>query len=428
MIRIKNIYSFILVFALLFTLPMDWFSPTALLFREAGSKPACVILMIISLCELLHLIYIKKGLNFPIKLFNYYLTILYLGTLGFLISILFYKLDFSYYKNPLVQFVGQAGLFVLSFTSLFCLTSFLKRKKISYLFIYLVPIVALVHLVFFNLDLMGVIDFEIIPFSLFRIEGNSMLGRVCGLMSEPSYFGAFAALFGLPLLLMKSYYRLRYRLLGIFLLVAAVFAQAKTMFIVIFFQLIILFIYTKNFNFKKIFIVFGALFVFGLLYLISVGQNINVNENLSAAMRFGSTILGFNVASQGYAITGLGFGQFHFYYNPQFAPNFLLLSDEANYQFQSHAETRASTYNFFIRILVEAGILGFLVCCKSLSFILNKVRYSNDEQSMLGLLFLSGSIGFLMTQDTYFYPPFVMGCSLILSSGKLEKSQRQVLG
>ena len=187
-----------------------------------------------------------------------------------------------------------------------------------------------------------------------------MLGRVCGLMSEPSYFGAFAALFGLPLLLMKSYYRLRYRLLGIFLLVAAVFAQAKTMFIVIFFQLIILFIYTKNFNFKKIFIVFGALFVFGLLYLISVGQNINVNENLSAAMRFGSTILGFNVASQGYAITGLGFGQFHFYYNPQFAPNFLLLSDEANYQFQSHAETRASTYNFFIRILVEAGIVDLV--------------------------------------------------------------------
>jgi hypothetical protein len=65
--------------------------------------------------------------------------------------------------------------------------------------------------------------------SLFRTVGSSTIDRPSGLMSEPAYFGTFAALYGFPLILIRPIGRapLRWIVSGS-LFAMAILIRAKT--------------------------------------------------------------------------------------------------------------------------------------------------------------------------------------------------------
>jgi hypothetical protein len=140
----------------------------------------------------------------------------------------------------------------------------------------------------------------------------------------------------------------------------------------------------------------------------------DLDENLSTVMRIGSTAMSMNIVTSGYGLTGIGFGQFHFFYTPRFAPDFLFLSQEALDQFSHASPQRASTYNLLSRMLVETGVAGFLIFFGSIAAILWRRRLAMDDATRVGMLFIFGSIGFLTTQDTYCYPPLALGLALTL--------------
>jgi hypothetical protein len=242
------------------------------------------------------------------------------------------------------------------------------------------------------------------------------LDRPTALMSEPSYYGVFAALFGMPLMMMEHYNKYSYRILGLLIIISAFVINAKTMFIVMFFQVIFFWYQTKRkiISFK---LMLGLLvFVIAAISMTLTQKPFDVEGNMSSAMRLGSSILALNLAADGYGLLGVGIGQFHFHYKEEFAPNFLLFSNEAQNQFELNSDGRASTFNQFIRFLIETGLIGFLIYLDVIRRAFKRLWLRKDSISQFSLLLLSGSIGFLMTQDTYFYPPMLLSLALAFSN------------
>ena len=150
---------------------------------------------------------------------------------------------------------------------------------------------------------------------------------------------------------------------------------------------------------------------------IVVAQSaLDVRENLSSAMRFGSTLTSINVAIAGYGIMGVGFGQFHFMFLRKFMPAFLLFSEEAVNQMASSAAHRTSTFNLFTRYLVETGLMGLFLFIAWLRDLCSFARDDRQVASLLGILLVSTSLGFLLTQEPYCYPPLMLGAALILGA------------
>jgi hypothetical protein len=142
----------------------------------------------------------------------------------------------------------------------------------------------------------------------------------------------------------------------------------------------------------------------------------DVRENLSSAMRFGSTLTSLNVALAGYGITGVGFGQFHFMFQQRFMPPFLLFSQEALTQMASTAEHRTSTFNLFTRYWVETGIAGLALFLGLLAYLFRLARRNPGQRALVGSLMLGSSLGFLVTQEPYCYPPLILASSFLLAA------------
>jgi hypothetical protein len=163
-------------------------------------------------------------------------------------------------------------------------------------------------------------------------------------------------------------------------------------------------------SFSKVLL--SIIFTSGLAYYyISTSMVLNIDENLSSNIRFGSTILSINAALSGYAISGIGIGQFHFFYRDVFAPDFLFATKEGLNQLSLYAESRASTFNLYTRILLEFGVIGLIT---SLLMIVSLLRTRITQDTLYIMTLYTGSLGFLMTQDTYFYPPLILSIALLL--------------
>jgi hypothetical protein len=152
-----------------------------------------------------------------------------------------------------------------------------------------------------------------------------------------------------------------------------------------------------------------------------------LRDNLSSAMRFGSTITAINAAIAGYGVTGVGLGQFHFIYAERFMPKFLLLSSEAVTQLSSAAEQRASTFNLFARYWIETGLLGLFLFLALLRYLFKMARADRGPGSLIGALLIATSLGFLLTQDPYCYPPLMLGCALVLGAHTHRSLQSAVV-
>lgn len=404
-----------LIFLILLLLPIDWFAPTGNLFRELGAKPAILVLVVIAVTAFSTSTLTNNKI--PRTICLEFSLILFLSTIGFSINFFINTSHFNYFKNPIVQLFAQSSIFMLFFFAIIFITKYCKNTNRRLRFAQLLPWATGVHLTVYLLQSIGLLDDHENWLSMFRNDGR-IIERATGLMSEPSYYGTFAALFGMPLLLMKYFNSRISKAVGLAVLLSALVINAKTMFIVIAFQLFI-FNYFIGFDTKKASFWLVIILIIVAAFIVNESQRpLDIENNLSGIMRLGSSVLGLNVALDGNGLIGVGIGQFHFYYRREFSPAFLLISDEAQAQFQITAEHRASTYNLFIRLLVETGFIGLILFVDIIRRALKNAEASADTATQFGVLLISGSVGFLMTQDTYFYPPLALGLALAFSNSK----------
>ena len=404
---------------LMITLPMDWFGPTGALLREAGAKPAIPLMLAASLV-LLATRFRAMVRSLPAltwRLLCMYFGIFLCGLFAFALNLIFGWSRFGGAKDPFTQFVAQAALFLL--TPLLILGHgeiFRERRWSAYLLSFL-PWAVAVHLLVLSLDVARVLHYDRIPLSLFRPGSEAVSMRVSGMFSEPSYFGTMAALYGVPLILLSPARGRRVHVaLALLLFIGALYTGGKTVIPVALCGFLGYAWYGRIRLFTLRNLIVGT-----VLFLISaaviIGRSaLDVQGNLSSAMRFGSTLTSINAALAGYGLVGTGFGQFHFMFLQRFMPSFLLYSQEAIIQMASSAEHRTSTYNLFTRYLIETGLPGLLLFLASLRELYMQARKDQSTANLLGVLFTSASVGFLLTQEPYCYPPLILGAALILGA------------
>jgi hypothetical protein len=413
--RLIRAYLWFLVVAL----PMDWFGPTGAVLREAGAKPAIPLMLAASLV-LIVARYRTIVRSLPVstwRLVYRFLGIFACGLAAMSLNLILGWSQFGRTKDPVAQFIGQGAMFALTPLIIVLHAELLKDRRWSAYLISVLPWAVVIHLVALALDVSGVLRYDRFPLSLFRTGSELVSMRVSGLFSEPSYFATMGAIYGVALLFASpAESKRRNTVLALVLFAAALYTGGKTLVPVAICGFLGYSWYSKA-RIVTLRNVLAALVICSITVVIVISQSaLNVQDNLSSAMRFGSTLTSLNVALSGYGITGVGFGQFHFMFLQKFMPTFLLFSQEALAQMASTADHRTSTYNLFSRYLVETGVLGlglFLACLQDLATL---ARHDRDEASLLGILLLSTSLGFLMTQEPYCYPPLMLGASLILSA------------
>jgi len=405
------------LFLLLFLLPVDYFAPSAAVLREAGAKPAIPLMVAASF-----FFFFQERRRYLLgmdaesfRIYRLLLSIVVLGSLAFGLNLCFSWSFFGGGKDPFGQFLGQGVLFLFLPIIVVTHSEFFRRPGHVMYMIRILPGVTLLHLLGILLEAGGALSPVSLPLSLFRTAEDLAGRQPSGLMTEPSYVGAMAAMFGLSLMLIEKDRTMFRVCLGIVSMIVALLIGAKTIV-----PVAIAGVFGFMWQARKR--IFQAKTFFGLAVVSAVAVYVTINraaldvsENLSSAMRLGSTVLAIRLALHGYCLTGIGFGQFHFLYRPEFAPQYLLYSSEALDQFSRNAQSRASTYNLFARILVETGALGLGCFLAALVGLFRLARRHQLPSMQFGAILLAASIGFLMTQDPFCYPPLACGMALILS-------------
>jgi hypothetical protein len=404
------------VLVVMVVLPMDWFAPTALLFKEFGGKPGILVLTLGGICGMAFIEVRRTSRNsvefLALLVFSAWIA---LGLLAALTNFMMGWSDWHSDRSPFVQLVTQSALVVTCAIAVVGNARLMASFPVATLAARYLPAAALVHLTVFGLEAAGVVNAAVPPLLLFRATDPHEGHRPTGLFTEPAFFGTFAALYGTALLCLQARHgwKLLYVLIAIALFASSILIGAKTFVVVVGAQAAY-FVLRRTQSLATGIAAVGVLIaVVGCaVYFIQAYSTLDVRENLSSADRLGSALLASNVITHGYGLPGIGFGQFHFFYRAQFAPDFLYLSREASQQLNPDAVNRASTYNFYLRVLLETGLTGFVVLVLAL-----KKLWSVQLPSRLAFIpyIFAGSLGFLMTQDTYVYPPLMFSSALIMS-------------
>lgn len=413
-----------LLIVILVLLPIDWFAPTGSLFREAGSKPLNLFLLICMLALCMCDKKIFSARVYPsIPLQTYLAGIILCGTVAFVINIPFMTSVPLSDRSYIFQYTSQTFMMLLFMVGLQTLIYFFGDTTLRQRVMELLPFAASLHLLFFALEGLQIFSHDVPGMlALFRNE-QGLIDRPSGLMSEPSYYGTFAAMYATPILLFGGRHKILNRLLAIILLMTAILIHAKTMYVVLGAQLLYLATARKSPATKTVFDTIMVVVVLAAIYLVMKGSAPNFDEDLSSIMRLGSNMLALNVATDGYGLIGVGIGQFHFMYRPEFAPDYLFLSQEALDQMNAISGSRASTFNLPLRLLVESGLVGLLFASFMLFHVFFSLRRTTDPVTQTGLCFVAGSMGFLMTQDTYALPSLAFGLALAMTGAATTTAQ-----
>lgn len=402
---------YLLLVALL--LPLDWFAPTGALFREFGAKPVTLLLTLggfygVTLARRERTTRVSPELVLSAIFAAWFVC----GSCAALLNFMLGWSGWNFSRSPVAQLIMQSSMLAVAGLALIGNVRLFRGYEVAAYLARVLPIVAAIHLGVFLLNALQIIDDTSFPLALFHV---SHMARPTGLFSEPAYFGTFAGLYGMALIYIpgSALRRLFHILLALALFMASILIMAKTFVVVAGAQAAYLVMRKRDNRWRN---ASGALLFIAIagcaVFFVQTRGALDVESNLSSAMRLGSNLLAANVAAQGYALSGIGLGQFHFFYRGEFAPDFLFLSSEALDQLSPDATNRASTFNLYIRILVETGIAGFVL----LMACLRRLWFARIPDSMVFVsVMFAGALGFLMTQDTYFYPPLVFSSALLIS-------------
>lgn len=410
-------FSPVALMCMLFLMPIDWFSGTGLLFREAGAKP----MSLFSVGWLLLLWLMGRNVwaarvNSRIPLQLTMTGIVLWGGFAFFIGTLTLPPMPTSDRSTVTQFFSQTAMLLLFMAVLQSQIYLFQSDRLRAHVLVFLPWAASAHLLLFLAEAVGIFRPDA-PGLLVWFRGDfGLIERASGLMSEPSYFGTFAALYAVPLLLFGGQHPRFNRLLAVVMLACAFLVQGKTMFLVLGAQLMYLLgAMQKSRNLRWAIWLTMAVVVPAGIYINATAASLDLEENLSSIMRIGSNVLAWRVATAGYGLLGVGTGQFHFFYVPHFAPDFLFLSQEALDQMSGISDGRASTFNWPLRLVVETGLPGLLLATSLLIRLFVSQRRSTDTATQIGLCFVAGSLGFLMTQDSYSLPSLAFGLALAMT-------------
>jgi hypothetical protein len=410
--RWVNVYLCVLVF----TIPMDWFRPTGYLLREGGARPSIPLMLAASV----YLLYSRRRKflhelpTSSYRILLIYSGIVLCGFLAFMLNLIVAWSRFGGMKNPVTQFATQMLLLAIVPFIIVTHAELFRAPRLIQFVVKVLPWAAFIHFTIGLLNAIRWLDFSTVPLIIFR---NSELNRVSGLMSEPSYFGTMAAIYGLPLLIIRPKGKKRLQiLLAMLFFVLSIYIGAKTVIPVAVCGTIAYMWYSRDrlLTPLRVAVLLSAGAV--SMVFVTVNSTFDLQENLSSAMRIGSALTAMNAAAAGYGITGVGFGQFHFMFREQFMPKFLLLSSEALTQMSSTTDSRASTFDLFARYWIETGIVGLFLFLGFLRYLFKMAKEDRRLGSLLGILIMATSLGFLLTQDPYCYPPIMLGAALVLGA------------
>jgi hypothetical protein len=352
-----------------------------------------------------------------LRILAIYFAILLLGIASFYFNTVFpvdiFSVDIvgELNRNQETQFYQQLAMQVIVVPCLLA-TSFVLSNINGFVLIKIIERAAIVHIMFYAAEFFGFFSNTVFQ-EIFR--NGELIERASGLMSEPSYYGVFAALYSLPILFFSQSNSKKY-VLPILLILTAGVSLGKTFAAVFIFQLIFVYFARKSMGFGRLTTITYVLAGVSLLLIgaVSLGT-FDLQGNLSSVMRLGSSFVAINLITMSASPLGLGFGQFHFYYGGPYIPDILYLSSEAIMQ-MNDPTSRASTFNQFLRYWVETGPIGLVSILSIIWLCLRRALIIQSSRAIVGGLFLFGAVGFLMTQDTYLYPPFLVGIALIESA------------
>ena len=230
-------------------LPVDWFAPTGELLREFGAKPASLVLLLGGLYGLLTI----RPTSSTYRRRETYTALLFaaiglLGTVGFLLNITMEWSDWRFNRNPLTQYVLQSALIVVSALAIIGNGRLALRYPIAKSFLNALPAAALMHLLIWSLEASDIISDSAGLLLLFRTDGGA-IERATGLMSEPSYYGTMAALYGATMLVHRYVGSRRIVAIGVAigLFASALIIVAKTIVVVAGLQLAVV-VFTRSGN------------------------------------------------------------------------------------------------------------------------------------------------------------------------------------
>lgn len=402
-------------------LPVDYFLPSAEILREAGAKPSIIAFALAAILSWASRMSDGRPLS-AAAMGKLWLILLWSGALAFGLNQMFGWSQSTIEKSPAAQFAAQGALLVLFVGVTLEFSDMLRVKRTRDLVIRVFILTTFINLIFFILEGAGILlDYPGTFLGLFRAE-EGIIERPTGLMSEPSYFGAFAGLFGF-IFLVHSWRSWLIRLaVPLVLFGGALWINARTFLIVIGLQVIGLLWLKRREIPLIVHITVVSLLLGASIPYITTTATFDLYDNLSSAMRFGSSLLGINVALDGYGWLGVGTGQFHFFYRLDYAPDVLLKSQEALNQMDPNAPSRASTYNILVRFLVEGGVASLAIFSFIVVRALKNAAENGGEDGKFAYLLILGSIGFLLSQDTYFYPPLCLGLAFAFALSPSHQS------
>lgn len=419
---------------LLLLMPIDAFVPGAALLREFGGRPFNIVLILIVLGSAV--VAPKEWIGFKWRREEFFSILAIFGavavsTLYFLSVQISTNSVVNMQRSPFYSYISQFLVFLASIMFLmFLRRSFeLSRRMVAEALAPICLWVSWFHLIFFLVHGLSINGIDVGALTAFMnwVRPDPGIMRAFGLMSEPSYWGAFVA-YVWPVLFFcfpkDAGYRTVARFTAAVLIGAALAVGARTLIGIIFIQALILVAASGVRNTIKMVLLVLCVAV-GLVVLTVSTDIFSVADNLSSAMRLGSTLLGVNVASA-HGLLGVGVGQFHYYFRPEFAPGFLSLSAEAASIYADVSDSRASTFNFYVRLVVELGVLG-LAGYGCLIWMAGRSLVRLHERHLragLGLAFV-GALSFWLTQDTFLYSPALFFIALGLSLNEIRTAEQK---
>jgi hypothetical protein len=143
-------------------------------------------------------IYISKE---QFKTQKYLLIIFIWGAIAFIVNLPLTEPILNSERSTYFQFIAQSGMLIFFILTIQILIILFKKDQIRNYVIHAIPTAAFIHLLIFIIEYLFSSYSPVSDLLLqFRNE-NGLIERPSGLMSEPSYYGVFAALFGFPLII-----------------------------------------------------------------------------------------------------------------------------------------------------------------------------------------------------------------------------------
>lgn len=432
----NNALFSVLFFISVLLLPVDGFPLGSQFLREFGARPTNFFLLAAAFFLFNRIKYFKLSTR---NIFLYVLVAMW--CINNFMMTLFGNTSLTQFRSPFNSWVLQGLMLVWMFAS----------YKVWQLLLFKLADTkpGFIHKTFVNSGIFALICFAshslYISFGSYLIPGFEWLleflngpmsqFRISGITTEPSIWGSWVAFVWPILLLGSTSYSGISKVVGLLLIIAAFLSGARTFLVILVIQLAVLLawqISSRAITVKKLFfILFFTVFI-GVLFIVNGGyqrlfSTADINENLSNIARIGSNITALKVIRDN-PVFGIGIGQFTNAYG-KYVPTFTLVSDEVVSWADGTSNTRASTFNLFLRIYVELGLPFFLA---SLYFVVSPfydsvrlLRRENTSQHRYSICYLIAYIGgttFWLSQDQYGYQVGILSYALLDMYNRLFKS------